>query len=561
MLKSLVLVLLLLPAAAAAEDDPILDTLSAELSRAMRELAAAQGDTAPYYISAELVRTHSVTVRGEDGALHGYEPTTTAWLDVDVRIGSPQLDSSHPLRKEHDRGARWRTTGVQVPADGDPVVLAHLLWKELDLRFGAARARWASVSAEAATLVVEEQADDLVDVAPVVDLQEVASLSWDAEGWEDRARRASAAMANSPSILDGSTSMSGSVQARWFVDTQGTQLRHSEARYRASVSALGRAEDGAELRLHALFDGDGPDDLPGAEGLVTAASELSAEMDRQLAAPAEEPYNGPAILSDRAAGVFFHEVFGHRVEGARLKQINDAQTFRNQVGEQILPSWLSVYDDPTVAEYGGHSLRGHYAYDNQGVPATRTVLVQDGVLRGFLQSRSPVRAGDVSNGHGRRQAGRAAASRQGNLMIEARESHSNGQLRDELLKLVRAEGLDYGLVIDEIAGGFTFTGRTIPNAFNVIALRSYRVYADGRPDELVRGVDLIGTPLEAFSNIAAAGERVDVFNGNCGAESGWVPVSASAPSLLLRRVETQRKAKGQDMPPILPPPGSKGGAS
>ena len=79
----------------------------------------------------------------------------------------------------------------------------------------------------------------------------------------------------------------------------------------------------------------------------------------------------------------------------------------------------------------------------------------------------------------------------------------------------------------------------------------YRVYTDGRPPELVRGVDLIGTPLAAFGKIVAASDTVDVFNGMCGAESGSVPVSASSPSLLVSEVEVQKKAQSQETLPIL----------
>ena len=103
-------------------------------------------------------------------------------------------------------------------------------------------------------------------------------------------------------------------------------------------------------------------------------------------------------------------------------------------------------------------------------------------------------------------------------------------------------------------GGFTQTGRYMPNAFNVTPIEVYRIYTDGRPDELVRGVDLIGTPLSIFSNIEAAGDDYDIFDGYCGAESGSVPVSTICPTLFVKQIETQRKAKNQSKPPILPRP-------
>jgi predicted Zn-dependent protease len=204
-------------------------------------------------------------------------------------------------------------------------------------------------------------------------------------------------------------------------------------------------------------------------------------------------------------------------------------------------------------------LNGYYLFDNQGVPGQRVVLVEDGVLRGFLESRSPGMEGRTPNGHGRRQQGQQPVSRQGNLIVQASKSVTDAELRRMLVDEMRRGGHEQALYIDEIRGGFTFTGRTIPNAFNVNAVRAFRVYADGRPDELVRGVDLIGTPLEAFSKIVAAGELHEVFNGHCGAESGWVPVSGVAPSLLLSSIETQRKVRDQETPPLLPAPLAKPG--
>jgi len=144
------------------------------------------------------------------------------------------------------------------------------------------------------------------------------------------------------------------------------------------------------------------------------------------------------------------------------------------------------------------------------------------------------------------------------LKVLQREQIGSWKERADLEKLLLAEikkqGRPYGMVFTDISGGFTFTGRATPNAFQVTPVVVWRVYADGRPDELIRGVDLIGTPLVAFDRIIAASDQTDVFNGVCGAESGWVPVSAVAPAILVQQMETQLKEKGQDRPPLLPKP-------
>jgi predicted Zn-dependent protease len=259
-------------------------------------------------------------------------------------------------------------------------------------------------------------------------------------------------------------------------------------------------------------------------------------------------------LTGRAAAVFFHEVFGHRAEGFRQKDINEGQTFTSKVGEQILPEFISIKDDPTEASFRGQMLLGNYAFDDEGVPGENVSLVDHGVLKTFLMSRSPLVTIPESNGHGRRQLGFVPVARQGNLIVSSSRTMTDAQLRQKLIELVKAQGKPFGLLIDDIAGGFTFTGRSQPQAFQVLPLVVYKVFPDGRPDQLVRGVDIVGTPLVSLTKIVATGDTPDIFNGYCGAESGSVPVSAVAPAILISEMEVQKKETSTDKPPILPPP-------
>jgi hypothetical protein len=224
------------------------------------------------------------------------------------------------------------------------------------------------------------------------------------------------------------------------------------------------------------------------------------------------------------------------------------------MNKRILPEFITIIDDPTRTEMDGVTLMGHYRVDDEGVRTRPVTLVDRGVLRSFLMSRSPVKGFPESNGHGRRQPGRGAVARQANLIVTSLRRMSPAALRLEMIRLCREKKKPYGLIFEEIEGGFTSTGRTTPNAFNVMPQVVRRVYTDGRPDELVRGVDLIGTPLTTLEKIRATGDDAGVFNGWCGAESGWVPVSAVSPSLLFSEVEVQRKQKGQERPPLLPAP-------
>ena len=539
--------------AGAQDADPVLVAMEAELARAQEALS--QLDPAPYYIGLQTIEVRGIDVSGEEGGIQGYRPTRWRMIHADVRVGTRELDSTHALRD-----AAWDAAeppGRELATGTDPIVLQRGIWREIEARYRVAVDRWQAVQTDQQVLVEEEQSWDLAPTEPVSELLDVATLDdVDLAAWEAAAARASTVFAGSDLVHDPVVSWTGEAETRWFVSSEGVRQREGNRRFRVSVAADTLADDGTTLELYRSWDASAPERLPSGEDVEGEVRAVVEQLAALRVAPDQEPYTGPAILSGRASAVFFHEIFGHRVEGHRLKRVDDAQTFLDQVGEEILPPFLSVVDDPTIPHLAGADLRGHYRFDDQGVPAQRVTLVRDGILEGFLESRSPVRA-EGSNAHGRRQAGHSVVTRQGNLIVEASETVSDEELREQLRKLARAEGLEYGLYVDDIEGGFTFTDRDIPNAFQINVVEGRRVYVDGRPDELIRGVDLIGTPLQTFARIAAAGPATDVFNGTCGAESGWVPVSASSPALLIGEVETQRKAKGQTKPPLLPPPGDE----
>ncbi len=544
----LILALLLLPAAASA--DPVLQALDLELARATEALGGE--DNPPYYIALEVIETRNLSMHGEEGGLQGYGPDRTRWVHADVRVGSPTLDSTHPLR---DMG--WDDAppaGTSLGMADDPAVLRTAIWREIDARYRVAADRYQRVISDQQLLVSEDSGPDLAPAEPVEDLGPLVTLEgMPLKEWEEALRQASAVFASSEVAQDPSVSISANAENRWFISTDGHRLRHGTTLLRASISGDALAEDGQYLQLHRGFDAFAPEGLPDADALEAAARELQEGLVALRQAEQQGPFRGPAILSGRASAVFFHEIFGHRVEGSRLREIEDAQTFRHRVGEAILPPFLSVVDDPTQERAADVDLRGTYRFDDEGVPAERVTLVQDGVLEGFLESRSPVYA-ERSNAHGRRQAANDVISRQGNLMVLASRTAPDAELRSRLVVEAKKQGLEYGLYIDDIDGGFTFTDRSIPNAFQIDVIQARRIFVDGRPDEFVRGADLIGTPLQTFGRILLAGSQPEVFNGTCGAESGWVPVSATSPALLVEQIETQRKLVGQEKQPLLPAP-------
>lgn len=543
-----------------AEKSPLLEAMKMELERSMKGLTE-KGDPPPYFISYYVADSERTTINASYGAVTNESVNRERSVDVDVRVGDYAFDNTRRIRG--DRYARYfRGLGgsADLPLEDDVDALRAALWIETDKKYKSAVEQLIKVKGNTAVRTeAEDQSADFSREKASQYLGELAHIDVDVDDWRARLERLSLAFEGYTDIHDSWLSLSVDASTKYIVNTEGSVVREPATLLRIAVYATTRTDDGMDLFRFEAFDAHTPDQLPDDDTIRAAIDMMAADLVALREAPAIEPYTGPAILEGRAAGVFFHEIFGHRIEGQRQKDEEEGQTFTKKVGESVLPDFISVYDDPTTVEVDGVPLRGFYRYDDEGIPSRRVVVVENGVLKNFLMSRAPVEGFDQSNGHGRKSLGQRATGRQGNLMVVASQTVSGEELKQMLIEECKSQEKEFGLLFKDISGGFTFTGRGIPQAFTVMPIIVYRVYTDGR-EELVRGADLIGTPLVSFSEIKACGDRLKVFNGTCGAESGPVPVSAVAPSIFTAQIEIQKKEKSQDRPPLLPAPVRKEGS-
>jgi TldD protein len=539
------------PDSPAAKPSPVISAMQAELDRSYKTLSMQE--IPAYFIGYTLTDTQRAEVSGSNGALLSSSEVRNRWLQVSVRTGTYDMDDTH---KVGDRQLPTGGPGSVAPVDDDAEVLRRAIWLETDDQYRAAAETLIKIrtNREVRVETAEGRAPDFSKEQAHKSFGPQVSFTLERKPWEERVRAYTKAFRESSAILNSIVTFSALAQNSYQVNTEGTQLQFGQIRYRLELFIQGKASDGMDIERYYNFDWVDPKDAPDDKAVATASLTLRKEMEGLVKAPINEPTVGPALLTGRAAAVFFHEVFGHRAEGHRQKDITEGQTFAKKVGEQILPEFLSIVDDTTRKRLGSEDLLGYYQFDDEGVPAQSVTLVDHGVLKNFEMSRSPLVGFPKSNGHGRRQLGATPVSRQGNLLVESSKMVTNAQLRAKLIELVKQQGKPYGLLIDDIAGGFTFTGRGQPQAFQVQPLVVYKVFADGKPDELVRGVDIVGTPLAALTKIVATGDTPEVFNGYCGAESGSVPVSAASPAILTSELEVQKKETSTDRPPILPPP-------
>lgn len=545
------------------QSDGILNVMQEELHRDITTLGNAS--QAPmYYLQYEVTEERNYDLTAAHGAFRSPHSSFHRYLDVDVRVGSPALDNTHEIRggNRMDNYTPWRE--VDFPVENDSGAIRAALWAETEYQYRMAQERYTKVLTNRQVKVQEEdRSDDFSSVTPQIYTEESETTPIDTTYWRGIMRKVAEYFTGFPFVYNSDVGLDATDKVTYMVSSEGHRLQYGNHYLRLGFWVSGMAEDGMELYRDDSFNTAIMGYMPDEATVMKTAERLVNELDALIHAPLVEPYIGPAILKNRASGVFFHEIFGHRMEGHRQKSVTEGQTFTKKVNQQILPVFLSVYDDPTLANFRGTDLRGYYKFDDEGTPAQRVILVQNGILRNFLMSRSPIQNFTASNGHGRREYGFNIVSRMANTIVQSSKTVPYERLRQMLIEECKKQGKPYGLVFDDIEGGFTMTGRRMPQAFKVLPLLVYRVYADGRPDEVVRGVDIVGTPLTCFSKIIMTADDDGVFNGTCGAESGGVPVSAVSPSILVSEIEVEKRVKEQEKPPILPPPehdkGSGGG--
>ena len=529
----------------------VLEAMQQELQRTV----AAYGKASPpaYFVAYTVTDEENVNVSGSNGALLSSSDARIRWLEVQTRIGDYSLDNTHKIE---GREPAWTSPGTEATLDDDIPVLRREIWRETDRQYRAAVQAFIAVqtSKEVQAQSAEQRAPDFSHEEPHVSIGPAVSFHVDRKPWEEKVRKYTAAFSASPAVLNSIVTFTAGATNQYFVNSEDSKLAFGQIRYRLELFVQGKAPDGMDLERYANFDWVDPSKAPTEAAVMNQIRILSGQIAALQKAPLVEPFAGPTLLTGRAAAVFFHEVLGHRLEGFRQKDVSEGQTFTSKVGQQILPDFITVRDDPTTKEINGQVLLGYYPFDDEGVPAQNVTLVDHGILKNFLMSRSPLVNFPHSNGHGRRQLGFQPIARMGNTIVDSSKTMTNAALRRRFIEEIRKQGKPFGLLIDDIAGGFTFTGRAQPQAFQVQPLIVYKVFPDGRPDELVRGVNIVGTPLISITKIIGTGDTQEVFDGYCGAESGSVPVSAVAPEILISEMEVSKKESSTDTPPILPPP-------
>lgn len=534
--------------------DNFLTILIDELNREMTEFK--KSDNPPYYLAYRVNDQFSSTISSSFGTIISLDTTRRRMLNTVVRVGDYSKDNTHALNNGNFMG-RGFNSFVSLPLDDNKNAIAQELWRNTDRTYKMALDAFNSSRFSDENSKNDTLPDFTIENAETYFQEEQSECKLEIDIWNDRLNLLTEKFNSNLNIINGDATIRTIVDHKYFVSSEGAKIKQTNTFSYLHINGIIRATDGMICPLVLSYFGFTPDELPSMEKLLSDVDGLIERLKKLRNAPLAEPYEGPAILSPKASGVFFHEIFGHRVEGHRTRQKTDSQTFNEKVGERVLPKAFNVTFDPTMDKFEDYSLSGYYMFDDEGIKGQKVEVVSNGVLNEYLQSRCPITTNSRSNGHGRAQAGMSTVTRQSNMLVQADKNYSMDKLRKQLIKACKKQNKPYGYLFEEVSGGFTTVSRFMPNAFNVNPLEVYRVFTDGRPDELVRGVSLIGTPLAMFAEIKSAGDQFDIFNGFCGAESGAVPVSTVAPALFVNQIETQKKMNIESSETILNRPGIK----
>jgi TldD protein len=517
---------------ASAPDDPVLRAMKAELQRSKAQLRLEQM-AAPYYIEYRIADMQGHIAEAAYGALRSDLHLRLRFLRVVVRVGDYKQDSYF---------GEGQGTLDLAPMDDDELALRNALWLATDRAYKAATESLAAKQAQLKQLTIDQPVDDFAKADPVEHVERLTQLDGDDATWLKAIQDATALYKSDPEVQTMTSSVEFQAVNRYFVNTEGSTVRTGETSYQVRLEASAQAPDGMRLNQSAGYTAKDLKDLPTSEKFLARAGEMVGKLKDLRAAPvADEEYRGPVLFSSRAASTVFESLVAENIRGLKPNLGQPARTrgaFASSYKSRVLPDFLSVTDDPTLAAYDGKALLGHYDVDDEGVKAERVEAIKDGKLENYLMGREPIRDFPRSNGHGRARLPTGSPEPStSTLIVSASEKLSPADLKKKLIELCQQREQPYGYVVESMS-----------------SLREprllYRVWAKDGHEELVRGAAFADLDVRSLRNdLVAAGD--DVYVGN---RAQNLPESIVNPSILFDELEVKRADRNKSKLPEYPPP-------
>jgi TldD protein len=534
-----------------------ISALTEECQRQKRYLRVP-GYPRPYYISYLLRDVHSTHIWGRLGNINQVTDQDGRSVYCDVRVGSYRFDQVMEGGLDDNDPDTEAYEHVEMPIGNDSDALKYHLWKLTDSRYREAVRHYLRKKSQHITYVdPNSDTPSFRRAKPRRDVRLRPRAPVDVEAWKRYVVSSSKIAKRYPAVKNSWVEMRVRDVTRVFVSSEGSQLIDQQRVCELSCDLWLLTEKGEGVATRVIHVTPTIEDLPDLAAFEKEVRQRIELLHHLGDAPTLKSYAGPVLLAPGPAGILFHEVLGHRLEGSRLLSTREGQTFARDLGKKILPEYISVIDDPTAERSGGMPTVGHYRYDDEGSPGERVVLIDHGKLVNFLGGRSPVgRKRNTANGHARNEYHERPISRMANLIVAAEGGVPHDELKQRFIDEIRRQELPYGIMILDAEGGETATESYDFQAFMGQVAVAVQVWADGR-ENLVRNVNFVGTPLSALRNILAVGDTAACDNAFCGAESGVIPVSTTCPAVLLSNLELQASDQRKYTQYVLPMPFEK----
>jgi predicted Zn-dependent protease len=517
-------------AAAAVQSDPLLKAMREELDRSKSQLKM-ENVPAPYYIEYRLSDVDEYSAEAAFGALRQDQRMHARSLRVVVRVGDYKQDSYY-----------GPGTGLVTfaPSDDDSIALRRELWLATDRAYKAASEALASKKAVLSQYTADQPFDDFARAPALESVGPFVKLDFTPAPWKETLEKVTNLYRTDAKIQSLSAYVRFRAVNDYFVNTEGTSTRQGYTVYSLNLSADTQADDGMELGRSPFYVGSTAAELPSQEKLLAETTKMLQSLKALREAPlVEEDYRGPILFSNDAASDILDGMIGQNILGIRPKPGDSARTtgeFSSNYKGRVLPTFISVVDDPTLKSLDGKSLIGTYQIDEEGVRVASLTVIKDGMLVEYLLGRMPIRDFADSNGHGRAAPGQSPSPNIGNLILQPRESSSPEELKRKLIEMCKQEGKPYGYYAETLVG------------YNPRLL--YRVYVSDGHQELVRGAVFNELDTRTLrSNLVAAGNDPLVSN-----REGAVPTTVISPSILFDELEVKRTDKKNAKLPEYPPP-------
>ncbi len=517
---------------AAAKGDGLLEALLTELDRSKAQLKMDQVQ-APYYVEYRVNEVEDFGAEAAYGALRENQHVHVRVLRVVVRIGDYKQDSYF---------GRGQGESNILPLDNDPIALRHQIWLATDDAYKAAGQALAEKQAAMKQFSADPNpVDDFAKAPQMIDVEPTASLKIDEAGWKKTLEDVTSLYKQYPDVQSVTASARFSANNEYLVNSEGTVTRNGKSTYSVQLSSSAQADDGMRLSRSPAFMVARPEELPTRDALMREAKKMLETVVALRQAPiVEEEYRGPVLFAPDAADDIVATLIGQNVLGQKPqigKPNRTTGAFATSYKARVLPTFLSVVDDPTLKDFQGKSLVGSYAVDSEGVKAQAVRTIENGMLANYLIGRQPIRDFATSNGHGRAAPGSFPGPSLGVLLVKSSEAQSPEELKKKVIQMVTDQGLAYGYRVETLGPG---------NSPRLL----YRVYAKDGHEELVRGAVFSELDLRALrSDLIAVGNDPLVSN-----RVGGAPTTIISPSLLFGELEVKRADTSKDKLPDYPAP-------